>query len=444
MDYWQGFLNLPAGRGVPVGTIDDGSIVKAELDGIGASLGPSVIPVATQPVPTNPSSWTCNGTGCSVVTGILAPDGTATAGEIDSGSTNASVYAYFLNTSTSAGDWILYGAWVRRGANATVPGSKYGGAMALYSYSATDVFNNNGQASNFQSLISGDWWHPVVAATQVVTGTAAAHNIRLGLFGGGNSGQGNQFWMPFMIYIPASAGFSVDEVERIRQQLLHGVVPPGMPAGGGVLGMNSSHKLYWGSDTDLYRGAAGVVQTDGSLKALGSVQAGTTNPTSIAPVTGVTFPDGTTQNTTAQGALSGSANDSTARAAASAAQTTANAALPKAGGTLTGPLYTNAEYSNGTCTTAATITPVNGNSQKITLTNGDTCALTFTQPAGGTVHLQLKIVQSSSGSFNGTISGGKWPGGTVPTITATSGATDFISCYLDGTNTYCQSGQNFQ
>ena len=70
-----------------------------------------------------------------------------------------------------------------------------------------------------------------------------------------------------MIYIPASAGVSLDEAERIRQQLLHGVVPPGMPAGGGILAMNPAHKLYWGNDTDLYRGAAGVVQTDGALNA---------------------------------------------------------------------------------------------------------------------------------------------------------------------------------
>lgn len=105
---------------------------------------------------------------------------------------------------------------------------------------------------------------------------------------------------------------------------------------------------------------------------------------------------------------------------------------------------TTAEYSNGTCTTAATITPVNGNRQKITLTNGDTCALTFTQPSSGTISITLKVVQSSTSTFNGGISGCKWPGGTVPTITATSAAVDFVSIYLDGTNAYCVASQNFQ
>ena len=106
-------------------------------------------------------------------------------------------------------------------------------------------------------------------------------------------------------------------------------------------------------------------------------------------------------------------------------------------------LYTNAEYNNGTCTTAATINPANGNRQKVTLTNAQTCALTFTQPAGSTVSIQLKIIQSTSSSFNGTISGGKWPGGAAPTITATSGAIDIVTCYLDGTSAYCVSSQNF-
>jgi hypothetical protein len=118
--------------------------------------------------------------------------------------------------------------------------------------------------------------------------------------------------------------------------------------------------------------------------------------------------------------------------------------LPLAGGALTGPLYTATEYSNGTCTTTATIAPLNGNRQKITLTNGNTCALTFTQPSSGTVSITLKVVQSSTSTFNGGISGCKWPGGTVPTITATSAAVDFVSIYLDGTNAYCVASQNFQ
>jgi hypothetical protein len=96
-----------------------------------------------------------------------------------------------------------------------------------------------------------------------------------------------------------------------------------------------------------------------------------------------------------------------------------------------------AEYDNGTCTTAKTISAANGPIQKVTLTNGQTCALTFTQPSSGTMDVQLKIIQSASSSYNGVISGCKWPSAVVPTITATTGAIDIIKAYMDGTTTYC-------
>ena len=89
-----------------------------------------------------------------------------------------------------------------------------------------------------------------------------------------------------------------------------------------------------------------------------------------------------------------------------------------------------AEFDNGTCTTAKTITPVNGTEQLVTLTNAQTCALTFTAPVSGTTTISLSIKQSTAGSFNGLIStsGVFWPSGSIPVITATTGAEDFIVC----------------
>lgn len=104
----------------------------------------------------------------------------------------------------------------------------------------------------------------------------------------------------------------------------------------------------------------------------------------------------------------------------------------------------NVEFDNGTCITSKTIDPANGNRQKITLTNANTCALTFTNPVNATADVRLKIVQSTAGSFNGGISGGKWPAAVIPTITQTSAAIDIISCYLDGTNAYCVPSQDFR
>ena len=111
---------------------------------------------------------------------------------------------------------------------------------------------------------------------------------------------------------------------------------------------------------------------------------------------------------------------------------------------LAGPALftTQTEYSLGTVTTSVTVNPANGNRQKMTLTAADTAAITFTQPSSGTVSITLKVTQASTAT--GGISGCKWPGGVVPTITQTAGAIDIISAYLDGTNAYCQIGQAFQ
>ena len=105
-------------------------------------------------------------------------------------------------------------------------------------------------------------------------------------------------------------------------------------------------------------------------------------------------------------------------------------------------LLNSAEYSLGTCTTAKTITVANGNLQTVTLTTGDTCVLTFTQPSTGTARVQIRIVQASS-TGTGLISGGLWPGGT-PVITQTAGAVDIANCFLNGTSAYCKIDQAYQ
>jgi len=263
MDYFQGGVTLPVGRTAPVGTIADGSMTMTELDGIGGSLGPSLIPAATQNVGTNPASWGCS--NCSVTTGVLAPDGTATAGELFTASGDGYATVGTYQGPTAAGDCFIFGTWGRAGTNQKALTSSFG-PMMLYSF-GSDVFDqgaNYAMAGAFQANVLGNWWHPVVGLSCLTAGNSSNHPVtmRLNVYGTG-SGSGNQYWMPFMVYVPASV--PRNEVERWRQQLLHGVVPPNMPAGGGILAMNSTHKLYWGSDTNLYRSGAGVVKTDGSF-----------------------------------------------------------------------------------------------------------------------------------------------------------------------------------
>lgn len=108
-----------------------------------------------------------------------------------------------------------------------------------------------------------------------------------------------------------------------------------------------------------------------------------------------------------------------------------------------GPIALDSSFSNGTCATSASIAYSNGNHQSLTLTAGNTCALSFVQPPEGTFNLTLKITQASTPTGAISTAAVYWPGGTTPTITTTANAVDFISCYLDGTNTYCVPSQNF-
>jgi hypothetical protein len=209
----------------------------------------------------------------------------------------------------------------------------------------------------------------------------------------------------------------------------------GMNFNGLTSGTNSVAAMLVGTGASLGTSGSGTIQATGLT---GSITEGqvTGLTTDLAAKVGTT--------TTVNGhALSANV---TVSATDISTGTLPNAQLPSAVSVTSvkaTEFITNAEFSNGTCTTAKTIDPVNGNKQKVTLTNGSTCALTFTQPASGTATVQLKITQSAVSTFNGGISGCKWPGGVVPTITQTTGAVDMLSVYLDGTTAYCQIAQAF-
>ena len=172
----------------------------------------------------------------------------------------------------------------------------------------------------------------------------------------------------------------------------------------------------------------------------------------------------TTLNFTTWGTVPAALPNSTTATTQSAGDNSTKVATTAYVDSATAVLSTYTDYSNGTCTTAKTITPENGKHQSVTLTHAQTCALTFTQPAAQCTaagqpyvcctaastgvncraSILLKITQDTVSSYNGAISGGKWPGGTVPTITATSGAIDYIACDLDGTNANCVASQDFR
>jgi hypothetical protein len=262
--------DLPSNPTSSIGTFSDGRALEAELRGEGAGMSPQLIPYATANMP-DVTTWGGGG-GCNVTQGIAAPDGSATAVSIaGSSSFNPAAFTYTTNT----GDYFIYGAWVRPGnSGGFVSSSGWKYPFNIFSSGLNDAFLDEpypfttASPHYFESSMAGDFWIPVVSIAQLKQGDGGSHtyyfNVPCPSVGS------NQIWGAFVIHIPAGA-VSANEVQRLRQQLLHGYVPPNMP-GGQILAMHPSHKLYWGSDTNLYRGAAGVVKTDGAFNAVSGYQ----------------------------------------------------------------------------------------------------------------------------------------------------------------------------
>jgi hypothetical protein len=248
-------------------TATNGAVTETELRGEGANLSPSIIPYATLPV-TQTSSWTGNA-NCTLSTGVSAPDGSTGAVTLTPTSSGSYVTEYQYNVTPAVGDFVLWGGWVKVPSGALATGFNNftlglgNGSGTVYQFDQ----GNNASTQNSELFITGDWWHPVAGAAQIVSTTGSASYVSLvaACQAGGDS-----YYQPWMIYVPASAGIPIAEIKRWRQQLLHGDVPPSAVAG--TIALLASRKLYWGGDTDLYRGSAGVVQTDGTFNAINGYQ----------------------------------------------------------------------------------------------------------------------------------------------------------------------------
>jgi hypothetical protein len=278
--YYNGAISLNGISGTPNfwansghGLVaSNGRVTETELRGSGANLSPSLIPYATLPV-TSTSTWTGNA-GCTLTSGAVSPDGTADAITLTATGGGSYITPYGYAGTPAVGDAVIFGGWVDSPAGVVASGFSGLGSIGISSTNAPYIGFDQGAGTNVQASTSsfempiyGDWWHPVVGVAKIVSADGNPHSITLNA---GCQPQGPiSFWQPFMIYVPASAGIPFSEVERWRQQLLHGVVPAGMP--GNVLGMLAQHKLYWGNDTDLYRVSANALQTDGSFNAAGGL-----------------------------------------------------------------------------------------------------------------------------------------------------------------------------
>ncbi|MGA2674486.1 MAG: hypothetical protein ABSE99_14800 [Terracidiphilus sp.] len=393
--------------------INDGTGLLAELPNIGAALGPALIPYATLPVTTSPASWSCSGTGCSVVTGIAAPDGTATAGEVVEGTSLALVTPYSNTFSPSVGDCFLYGGWMAPGLN-----NPAGGLFAIQAYNAGDSFNGSQQSTSlsYQMNVNNMGWHPVVALACLTTvGSTGTHTFSLEeyAYNGNIPGVGTQYWMPFMIYIPASAEVSAGELARWRRDLLHGVVPPGMPAGGAILAVHPNHAIAFGNDTGLSRGAAGQINAgngtpgdaSGTYNAAGYKVAGTplafSNLTGSVAASQLPFPMLTTLGGVESKTCSANAFISAVNTDGSETCTTVTAA-----GNVTGPgASTVGNLASYNATNGQTIKDTGIAASTVRTTAGGqtiTSADTLSGLPSGCAQLPCQVVKIAPTSYSGT------------------------------------------
>jgi hypothetical protein len=121
--------------------------------------------------------------------------------------------------------------------------------------------------------------------------------------------------------------------------------------------------------------------------------------------------------------------------------TTAGAALPKAGGTLSGEIVAADQIisapvlkdigetcvANATSGSTDTISLTDGNVHNVTLTAN--CTFTFSAPpaSGTSGSFTLFLNQDGTGSRTATWPGSvKWAGGTAPTLTTTASRTDIL------------------
>lgn len=251
---WEGGstngMNMPSGRGAPIGIMKGQGAIEAEIPGIGAGLGPQLLPHAT---------LATSAISCATCSSVPGPDGNATSATEIQGTSGGyvSVTVATRTGGTATGDCFIYGSWERPGAGATYVDGFWGtNAPFVLASSGTDTFANPAYPSfaniaspvAFGLAMSGYWWHPHVALACIANGEAGSHNITFSFNSGSNGGLtngiGNQFYDPFWMYIPASDGVPIDELERWRQELLHGWVPSSGTAGVAYAGVPISAPSY--------------------------------------------------------------------------------------------------------------------------------------------------------------------------------------------------------
>jgi hypothetical protein len=277
--YWKGGIRAdnvqpqypnPASTGDSSGSLSNGDAFMGSFRGENAGMSPSLVPYPTLAV----SAITC-GT-CSTVTG---PDGVSgSASEIQGNGSEVSVTVGTKTGSTYAGDYIIFGVrGVKPGTNSTSLGGSYNGPFFVQT-GGTDTFVNGAgghtdvRVGNCILPLSNDSWCPGIQIATLAIGETTSHTLSFILQSGATTaGAGQDFYDPFWIYVPgpnnpAYTGVTRQEVVRWAEDLMRGYTPSSGSTG--VLYMSPSHKLSWGTQTDLYSGPNNNVKTDQAFDAV--------------------------------------------------------------------------------------------------------------------------------------------------------------------------------
>lgn len=243
-------------RGI-AGTYNDGRVIDGEIRSANANFAPAIVPFATQNVPINGTGWSG---GCTVTTGVMAPDGTSNAVGLTQ-NIGAFETIYSLTGLTPAvGDVVLFGGWVYSPTHGVAPiGSGSGYSIFVDSNSSTHFsFNNyvsggDAQAGGNDSGIINDWYHPTVGIA-IITASDGTSAQTVRLEGSCDSIKSIDYFDPWMMYVPASANIPLAEVERWRTQLMHGYVPPSAVAGN----LYGDNAMALKTPTTIFTGTSGT------------------------------------------------------------------------------------------------------------------------------------------------------------------------------------------
>jgi hypothetical protein len=213
----------------------------------------------------------------------------------------------------------------------------------------------------------------------------------------------------------------------------------------------------WGLETDTLKFKIGDGTTAWASLAYSSL------PSNVLPLSGGAMTGAITTNSTFDGV-----DIATRDAVLTSTTTTANAALPKAGGTLSGAIVGADQIisapvlkdvgetcvANATSGATDTIDLTDGNVHNVTLTAN--CTFTFSNPpaTGTSGSFTLFLNQDGTGSRTATWPAGNgtstpkviWAGGTAPTLTTTASRTDIlVFTTIDGGMKWygAVSGQDF-